>query len=52
MCTCVQNKMSSYEQTKYDQRQMLPKNRSERRRMLKAMTRKEGNFTKKTKSHK
>ena len=52
MCTCVQPDMNFSTEQAYEQRAMLPKNRSERRRMFKAMTKKQGNFTKKVKSKK
>jgi hypothetical protein len=52
MCTCVQPEMNTQTKSAYDQRANLPKNRRERRAMLRMMTKAQGNFTKKTKSRK
>lgn len=52
MCPCVQPDMNEETQKAYDERANVPKNRTERRAMLKQVTKSQGNHTKKVKTGK
>lgn len=46
-CSCIMPDMNFATEQAYDNRSALPTNRQQRRRMMKAMTKTQGNFTKK-----
>lgn len=46
-CSCIMPAMNMATEHAYDNRSALPKNRSERRSMLRQMTKSQGNFAKK-----